>query len=216
VFIGDANKKVPALGVAPFFINRFVLTGFLLNRFFQECTAVVLGTLFDFSSPNAAAEWHAVDDNVMGGGSLSRLRYHPEAYAVFEGRLALQNNAGFASVRSKPLEQNLEPNVDFLAEIKGDGRRYKFILRSSDSLEGVNYHAEFSTTGAWETVRIPSAAFVPRLRGRRVPDAAELDSSSVNQIGLMLADAKQGAFTLAIRRLWVERQVDASKVKLSI
>jgi len=172
-------------------------------------------TLFDFSIPSAGADWFAVDDNVMGGASLSRLRGHPESYAVFEGRLEVQNNAGFASVRCKPFEPDLEQDVDFLLEIKGDGRRYKLILRSQDSPEGINYHAEFATTGVWETVRIPSTAFVPRLRGRRVANAAELDTSRVNQIGLMLADAKQGDFMLAIRQLQVERQSDASKVNAS-
>ena len=167
-------------------------------------------TLFDFSNPGAIAEWFAVDDNVMGGGSLSHLSFHPEAYAVFEGRLAVQNNAGFASVRSQPFEPDLESNVDFVLEIKGDGRRYKFIVRSQDSPEGINYHAEFATTGVWETVRIPSSAFVPKLRGRRVMDARELDSSTINQIGVMLADARQGDFTLGIRIIRVERQSDAS------
>jgi NADH dehydrogenase [ubiquinone] 1 alpha subcomplex assembly factor 1 len=170
-------------------------------------------TLFDFSVPTATAGWFAVDDNVMGGGSLSHLRYHPEAYAVFEGALTVQNNAGFASVRCEPFEPDLESDVDFLLEVKGDGRRYKLILRSQNSPEGMNYHAEFVTTGNWETVRIPGAAFVPKMRGRQVADAAEFDSSKVNQAGLMLADAKQGDFSLAIRRLWAEGQVDASKVK---
>jgi NADH dehydrogenase [ubiquinone] 1 alpha subcomplex assembly factor 1 len=166
--------------------------------------------LFDFSNPGAVAEWFAVDDNVMGGGSLSCLRYHPEAHADFEGRLAVQNNAGFASVRSQPFEPDLESNGDFVLEINGDGRRYKFIVRSQDSPEGINYHAEFATTGVWEIVRIPSSAFVPKLRGRRVMDAGELESSKVNQVGLMLADASQGDFTLSIRQIRVERQSDAS------
>lgn len=165
---------------------------------------MVSKTLFDFSNPASAADWFSVDDSVMGGSSLSRLRYHPDAYAVFEGRLAVQNNAGFASVRCEPFDPNLKRGVDFLLEIRGDGRPYKLILHSPDNSEGINYHAEFATTGVWETVRILSTAFVPMLRGRRVTEAAELDSSRVNQIGLMLADAKQGDFMLAVRRLWIE------------
>ena len=64
-------------------------------------------TLFDFTDPNAASAWHAIDDRVMGGISRSTLRHDPAGHAVFEGTVSLERNGGFASMRSSPGERGL-------------------------------------------------------------------------------------------------------------
>lgn len=56
--------------------------------------------LIDSSNPDAVLPWQAIDDRVMGGASMSRLRHDPAGYAVFEGEVSFENGGGFASVRN--------------------------------------------------------------------------------------------------------------------
>ena len=57
--------------------------------------------LFDFTGANAAKEWQAVNDGVMGGVSAGKFKITDEKTMEFFGTLSLANNGGFASVRSK-------------------------------------------------------------------------------------------------------------------
>ena len=56
-------------------------------------------TLFDFDSADAVSGWFSVDDRVMGGVSVSQMRYAGDGVARFSGDMSLENNGGFASVR---------------------------------------------------------------------------------------------------------------------
>lgn len=60
--------------------------------------------LFGFDSPDAAQQWQAVNDGVMGGISDGRFRITADQTMEFSGTLSLENNGGFASVRSRPAE----------------------------------------------------------------------------------------------------------------
>ncbi|MBM4058506.1 MAG: hypothetical protein FJ275_09770, partial [Planctomycetes bacterium] len=55
-------------------------------------------TLLDFPGPEAARQWQAVNDGVMGGVSDGRFRITDEGTLQFFGTLSLENNGGFASV----------------------------------------------------------------------------------------------------------------------
>ena len=57
-------------------------------------------TLFSFETPEAARRWQTVNDGVMGGRSDGRFQVNPEGNLEFFGMLSLENNGGFASVRS--------------------------------------------------------------------------------------------------------------------
>ena len=57
-------------------------------------------TLIDFRSA-ARGDWNAVNDDVMGGRSSSSMRLTSDGSAVFEGEVSLDNNGGFASVRTE-------------------------------------------------------------------------------------------------------------------
>lgn len=60
--------------------------------------------LFGFDSPDAAQQWQAVNDGVMGGISDGRFRITADQTMEFFGTLSLENNGGFASVRSRPAD----------------------------------------------------------------------------------------------------------------
>jgi hypothetical protein len=162
----------------------------------------VVHDLYRFDDPRAAAAWEAVDDRVMGGVSRSRVRHDPAGHAVFEGTLSLAQGGGFASVRADiVLPADVGAVRAWLLEARGDGRRYKFTLRTSGGFDGVSYQASFQPpAGEWTVVELASADFVATFRGRRV-DAAPLDPARVRTVGLMLADRQSGAFALDLR--WI-------------
>ncbi len=153
--------------------------------------------IVDFSSA-AAPEWYPVNDGVMGGRSSSTMRL-AEGIGVFEGNLSLENNGGFASVRTEIPEAALSGFSRLLLRVRGDGKRYQLRLRMSTTFDGVAYGASFETQEAdWTTVEIPLESFAPSFRGYRPRNAPELDFANVRQIGLMLTDKQEGRFRLEI------------------
>lgn len=147
-------------------------------------------------------EWVVVNDSVMGGVSRSRMTVGADGRAVFEGFLSLDHGGGFASTRTRPAEFGLEGWEGLLAEIRGDGRRYRLRLRTEGAPEGVAYQWEFETGPEWRTIRAPFAEFRAVRRGRPVPEASPLDPAAIRQIGFLIADRREGAFRLEIRALW--------------
>jgi len=141
----------------------------------------------------------------MGGVSSSRLRHDPAGHAVFEGEVSLQHGGGFASVRSAALPLGAPLAQACVIEVFGDGKRYKFNLRTDDAFDGVNYQAAFEPpAGTWTVLRLPLDAFVPTFRGRRMTDAAPLDPARLRQVGLMIADRQVGRFALAVRSITLQ------------
>jgi hypothetical protein len=160
--------------------------------------------LFDFADPASVASWRPINDGVMGGLSIGLLRHHPAGHAEFAGRVSLDNNGGFASVRCLAGDFGRNGVLAYLVDVRGDGRRYKLNLRTDNGFDGVNYQARFDPpAGNWTTCRIAVADFVPTWRGRPVPDAPPLDVTRIRQIGLMIADRQAGPFCLAIRSIGV-------------
>jgi len=158
--------------------------------------------IFDFSAPLAAEAWHPIDDRVMGGVSCSQLRYVPAGYAVFTGELSLERNGGFASVRSAPGEYGLPGAEGCLIELRGDSKQFKLSLLTDDGFDTVSYQAGFAPAGpAWQTLRLPLAAFRASFRGREVPGAPPLDPARIRQLGLMIAAKQAGPFALYVRRI---------------
>ena len=84
--------------------------------------------LFRFASPDAARSWQTVNDGVMGGVSDGRFRITERQTLEFYGTLSLENNGGFASVRSRPSDLGLRAGNTLVSRVRGDGRAYQFNL----------------------------------------------------------------------------------------
>lgn len=146
--------------------------------------------------------WQPIDDTVMGGVSASGARLTREGTLVFSGTVSLENNGGFASIRSSPLDGARSPARGVTLSIQGDGKRYKVNLRTSDAFDSVQYQAAFDTrAGKWETIRIPFGEFRPVFRGRAVTDAPPLDPQHIVSVGFLISDRQAGPFRLEIRAI---------------
>ena len=154
----------------------------------------------DFSAPSSVEGWTSIDDRVMGGMSSSRLRFHPDGHAVFEGDVSNANGGGFASVRHPALRLGIHGTEGYRLHVRGDGKCFKLNLRMEDGLDGVNYQAGFQPPAdRWVEIFLPINTFSPRYRGRPVPNAPPLRPEKVCQVGWMVADGQAGGFQLDIR-----------------
>lgn len=161
--------------------------------------------LIDFEHPTALTEWVTVDDVVMGGVSSSRVRHDPEGFAVFEGTLSLENNGGFCALRSGVLTERPLAADSFLLDVCGDGKRYKFNVRTEGGVEGLTYQASFDApAGAWTQVRLQVSDLMPTFRGREVRGMDPLDAFRISHLSVIISDRQEGAFSLALRSLQCE------------
>lgn len=158
--------------------------------------------LFDFRDPGAAADWVPVNDTVMGGVSSSRIQATTDGTAVFTGSVSLENNGGFASVRTRARNHDLRGYDGVELRVRGDGRRYKINMKNDPYLDGAMYRAEFDTTAdSWTTIRIRFEEFVPTFRGRQIRDGRPLDLAHVMSFGLMISDKQAGPFRLELSEI---------------
>lgn len=175
------------------------------------------GVIFDFShpSPTLSQTWGALDDVVMGGVSASSLQLQDGA-AVFTGNVSTANSGGFASVRTR----NFEPPLDLSGQagielqVKGDGQRYKFLIRDEDSWDSVAFSYSFDTVAdQWTTVRIPFNLLVPVFRAKTVNTGRSLNVAKIRSLQLMLSKFEydgalnphfqSGEFRLQVRSIGV-------------
>jgi monofunctional biosynthetic peptidoglycan transglycosylase len=158
--------------------------------------------LFDFKQAAAATRWQAVNDGVMGGVSQGAFRLTPAGILEFTGTLSLENNGGFASVRSKPANLGLKSNDTLLIKLKGDGRDYSLNLYINRPLMAFSYRANFATKkDEWLEIRAPLANFVATSFGREVASAGPVDPAEIIGVGFMLSDKKPGPFRLEIESI---------------
>ncbi|MFC1713317.1 CIA30 family protein [Candidatus Poribacteria bacterium] len=155
--------------------------------------------LIDFSKPDEKESWRIVNDLVMGGVSQSKMIMTDDSTAIFQGNLSLENNGGFASVRTNPIDYRMAGYDGITARVKGDGRTYQLRLITDGRFDGVSYRSEFQTTAdKWTNIKLPFEGFVPTFRGQVVPDAPELTPGKIRQLGFLIADKKEGSFRLEI------------------
>ena len=156
-------------------------------------------TLFDFKAVTHSPTWEVVNDDVMGGVSTSQFEVLTNGGAVFSGTVRFENNGGFASVRSSPVGENLAGLTAFVLRVRGDGRRYKFSVRTGTGFDTPLYQCSLTTKpGEWTEHRLPLKQFVPTFRGRVLSGEPPLDPAKVTSVGFLISDKQAGPFRLEI------------------
>jgi NADH dehydrogenase [ubiquinone] 1 alpha subcomplex assembly factor 1 len=172
----------------------------------QAATETALQPVLDFAGPDAAQKWQVVNDGVMGGVSDGRFRITPDKTLEFFGTLSLENNGGFASVRTKPTDLDIQAGDTLVVRVKGDGREYVLNIYTKSRRMAFSYRAPLPTTkDEWKEVRVPLADFIPTAFGRRVQGMAPVEPDQINGLGFMLSDKKPGTFQMHVEWVKVER-----------
>ena len=183
--------------------------------------------LFDFRTSDIEGlreVWGAVDDVVMGGVSASGMALLP-GYARFSGNVSTANSGGFASVRTRNFEPafNLQGWQGVRLVLRGDGQRYKVILRNSNSWDSRAYcHSIDTEPDQWIVVDIPFPVFIATFRAKTQPTAPRLDPTSICSFQLMLSKFEYdgdknphfhpGSFSLDVRSLSAYRAATTPKL----
>ena len=156
---------------------------------------------------NAGGSWQIVNDGVMGGLSRSTIRRTESGSALFAGWVSLENNGGFASVRTiQP--NNLSDFKGLRIRIKGDGKSYYLRLKSAHSnrLTAHSFESRFITkTDEWTEIALPFSDFKPVFRGRALRNVEPLDLASIAEISFMIRDSQEGTFLLEIESVHAYR-----------
>ena len=154
--------------------------------------------LASFQPADSAKLWTSVNDGVMGGVSKGGVKRTTEGTLLFSGELSLENNGGFASIRTAERKLDLSGMSAILVKTRGDGRTYWAELRTSGQMGASSYRAYLPTTaGEWKETRIPLADFKPQAFGHALPFKA-IKPAAVASVGFTLADKKAGPFELEI------------------
>ena len=154
---------------------------------------------FDASEAKSLG-WRVVDDGVMGGRSKGNIKVSDDGILTFSGKLSLENNGGFSSLRTERLKMNLAEADGLVARVKGDGRTYQMRFNTEARFRGmeVSFKADFKTKkDEWVEVKVPFDQFKGSFRGMSL-SKEKFDPGKITRIGLLLGDKKQGPFELKV------------------
>jgi len=194
-------------------------TGGLVAIWFLLFNSVSIGfaseptqkSLINFSDASAVRQWISVNDNVMGGISEGGFRITDDKTLEFSGNISLENRGGFASIRTRPADLNLDGYDTIVLRVKGDGRTYYVNLRTSSARAAGSYRAPLKTQeGTWREVRVPLKDFQYSAFGRRIAGADPLMANKIQSVGFTLADKQAGPFRLEVD--WI----NAEKVAVTV
>jgi NADH dehydrogenase [ubiquinone] 1 alpha subcomplex assembly factor 1 len=143
-------------------------------------------TLFDFNKESDINDWRVVDDVVMGGRSSGNFKINNEGHGKFTGRISLENNGGFSSLRYRFKTKDVSAYSKVILRIKGDGSNY-----------------EFETNKDWLTIEIPFSAMDPRFRGRQLNDP-NFPGEQMEEIAFLIGNKKEQSFELLLDTIILE------------
>ena len=155
--------------------------------------------LFDFNKNSSISNWIVVDDFVMGGKSNGNFQLNKDGKGVFSGKISLDNNGGFSSVRYGFNKLNIEKFKSIVLKIKGDGKNYQFRIKHKSS-DYASYITSFSSSGEWQEIEIPLNIMYPSFRGRKL-DEPNFFHKSIQEVTFLIANKKNEEFIILIDKI---------------
>lgn len=152
--------------------------------------------LFDFNSEASIDRWRVVNDGVMGGLSQAQFSIDEDGHGFFSGKVSLENNGGFASVRYRFKTINTAAFSQVKIRLKGDGKSYQFRVKASGE-QRYSYISDIATTGEWETLTITFSDMYPAYRGRLL-DLPNYSGKEMTEIAFLIGNKKKETFALEI------------------
>jgi len=155
--------------------------------------------IFDFKKQNNISSWNVVDDVVMGGRSSGEMFLTKDGYGIFKGRVSLENNGGFSSVRYRFKSIKTDNFEKISIRMKGDGKTYQLRIKSN-FYDYHQYVINFKTSQNWFTYEFPLDDLYPVFRGRKL-DIPNFDSQEIIELGFLIGNKKPEEFELQIDQI---------------
>ncbi|WP_339657245.1 CIA30 family protein [uncultured Maribacter sp.] len=153
-------------------------------------------SICNFSKSTKIEEWQIVNDEVMGGMSMSIIQINPEGNGVFSGHVSLDNNGGFCLVRHDLERIKVEGYSSFEIRMKGDGKKYQFRCKSSDQ-QRHSYIYPFISVKDWKIMTIPFKKMEPYFRGDSLK-MPNYHGDFLAQIAILIGNNKEEDFKLEL------------------
>ncbi len=155
--------------------------------------------LLDSSIMKKNERWRIVNDRVMGGLSSSGIEVNELNSIIFTGKVSLENNGGFASLRSPVRDYNFENHTGIEIRIKGDGKRYSISMKETSYFTGYFYTANFQTKPDEQIVlQIPFEEFNLYYFGSKTNSEKRVPLNKIKEISLLIGDKQEGQFKIEI------------------
>jgi hypothetical protein len=171
----------------------------MLIASYEGSTSNSGSSIYDFSEQSTLDNWNLINDVVMGGQSISAFSLNEHGNGLFRGKVSLENNGGFASLRYRFDKPDVQAYNSIAIRLKGDGLRYQFRVKSQKN-DRQSYVYHFQTSGDWEWIEIPLAEMYPTWRGRTLR-MANYPGQSMEEIAFLIANNKPEEFHLEIDQI---------------
>lgn len=158
--------------------------------------------IFDFSNNVTLKKWTIVNDDVMGGVSSSSLTINNSGHGFFSGKISLDNNGGFASVRYNLKKINVTKDNTINIVLKGDKKIYQLRIKENN----YDYHSyvhNFITSGKWEVISINLSDMYPSYRGIKLNDQ-KFSGNQIKQLSILISNNVEENFSLLIDKFYVQ------------
>jgi hypothetical protein len=156
-------------------------------------------SLIDDRSDPAPAAWRFFTDGVMGGvssGGMTAEVVAGRAALCLRGQVRLDHNGGFIQM-ALPVQPPPGDWQSIEIDVLGNGHRYGLHLRTASmTMPWQAWRAGFVATAAWQTLRLPLAAFEPYRCG------GTLAARDVRRIGIVAIGEPLAAEVCVARLAW--------------
>ncbi len=143
-------------------------------------------------------QWRIVNDGVMGGLSSSKAIVKDDKI-IFSGNVSLENNGGFASLRSPVKDYDFSKFTGLEIRLKTDGKRYSVSMKETSYFNGYFYTSSFETKkDEWIVVQIPFNQFKLYYFGQETNSSKKIPLNNIKEISLSIGDKQEGAFITEI------------------
>jgi NADH dehydrogenase [ubiquinone] 1 alpha subcomplex assembly factor 1 len=159
--------------------------------------------VFAFDGSTSEPAWVVINDGVMGGVSSSKVGV-TKGVLRWSGRVRLENNGGFASMRSATLPKGtnaaLATGSSIVVRVKGTATTFNITLQTP----GQWYWAQVTPTAdGWSSFTIPYARILPRTRFGEPVDGDAYAGQALSNIGVLISNGKAEAFRLDIDSIMI-------------
>ena len=155
--------------------------------------------MYDFGNNKTGQEWYVINDGVMGGLSQGKLSLTKD-YLHYEGRVSLENNGGFASIRAPYGEYDLTPYKSVEIRYKSTSYDFAFVLENRQRFYEPTYkHNLPSTNNKWVTLKMNLVDFGGYQLGRKLnTQLTKQIQSEIIRMGFISNEKRAGDFDLSI------------------
>lgn len=143
-------------------------------------------------------QWRIVNDGVMGGLSSSKAIVNDDKI-IFSGNVSLENNGGFASLRSPVKNYDFSNFTGLEIKLKTDGKRYSISMKETSYFTGYFYTTNFETkANEWMTINLSFDQFKLYYFGRRINSNSQIPLDKIKEISFLIGEKQEGDFQALI------------------